>query len=152
MSKIQRTASAPTVTNYSIVNVLSDIRGIIDQALAHHVSVYCSQEPEGHAINQHKADLSVKIPGRLEDILGTRNISDGEWLAVRKLQDFIGYATVLGCNWEDIDMFEMMSGHFTRVHKYVSDITKHDDQAARPIYYDKPEGQSRGHDMESSGV
>ena len=150
-SATNQPASAQTGTNDLIVAISYSIERIIYQALAHYSPVNCSQEPKGHEINQHKADLKAEIPSRLEYILETRKISDDEWLAVQKLQDFLRYATADKFNWGYPKMFEMMSDDFAKLHAYVLEIHNPNGTAARPIYY-RPESQGGEEGRESSGV
>src|SRR3989338_2610628 len=149
---VPQTALPQTGANDSIATILYTIEGIINQALAHHIShisAYCILEPKDHGANQHKYELKAKIPSKLEAIL-ERRISGEEWLAVQRLRSFMNYATSSDFDWEKYEMFEMMSDHFSRVYDYVLGVANLARVATQSLIYYRPKSQRGGEGFETS--
>ena len=152
-STTPQAASPPTDASNSVFTVLNVMEGILNLASNHyssqHPSVYCGQKPLGHGINQHKDELKSEIPSRLEDALKAP-ISDKEWLAMQDITKIIKYATADKFDWENQELFQMLTGDFEQIYKRVLRIDDAKRTATPPPIYYRPKSQTGEEGFEPS--
>ncbi|MBI2649899.1 hypothetical protein HYX04_01135 [Candidatus Woesearchaeota archaeon] len=151
-STTPQAASPPTDASNSVFTILNVMKGILNLASNHyisqHPSVYCGQEPLGHGIGQHKDEL-MAIPSRLEAILNL-GISDDDWLAMQKLSKILKYATAEKFDWENQELFQMLTEDFEQIYKRVLRIDDAKRTAMPPTIYYRPKSKSGGGGFEPS--